>query len=134
VIVVLDTNVWVSALEFGGTPDRAVPRALTQDRLAISDFIRAEIASVLTGKFGRDPVELETELDELLIEARWVEVTGEVRGICRDPKDDAILETAWRAQANYLVAGDKDLLSLGAFRGTRILSPTAYLAISDFDE
>ena len=133
-IVVLDTNVWVSALEFGGTPDRAVPRALTQDRLAISDFIRAEIASVLTGKFGRDPVELETELDELLIEARWVEVTGEVRGICRDPKDDAILETAWRAQANYLVAGDKDLLSLGAFRGTRILSPTAYLAISDFDE
>ena len=133
-IVVLDTNVWVSALEFGGTPDRAVLRALTQDRLAISDFIRAEIASVLTGKFGRDPVELETELDELLIEARWVEVTGEVRGICRDPKDDAILETAWRAQANYLVAGDKDLLSLGAFRGTRILSPTAYLAISDFDE
>jgi len=134
VIVVLDTNVWVSALEFGGTPDRAVLRALTQDRLAISDFIRAEIASVLTGKFGRDPVELETELDELLIEARWVEVTGEVRGICRDPKDDAILETAWRAQADYLVAGDKDLLSLGVFRGTRIVSPAAYLAISDFDE
>jgi len=73
VIVVLDTNVWVSALEFGGVPDRAVFRALTVDQPAISDFIYTEIVRVLTGKFGRD------------------------------------------------------LLSLGSFRRTRIISPAAYL-------
>lgn len=84
-IVVLDTNVWISALEFGGTPDLAVFRALTQDQLAISDFIRDEIVRVLTGKFGRDPAELEVQLDELLAQALWIEVTGEIRGVCRDP-------------------------------------------------
>lgn len=126
-IVVLDTNVWISALEFGGTPDLAVVRALTQGQLAISDFIKAEIVQVLTRKFARDPAELEGQLNELLIQALWVVVTGEVRGICRDPKDDAILETAWKAHADYLVAGDKDLLSLGRFKNTAIVSPAAYL-------
>lgn len=126
-IVVLDSNVWISALEFGGTPDLAVFRALTRDRLAISEFIQAEILRVLTTKFGRDPLELQALLDELLVDSLSVEVTGKIKGICRDPKDDAILETAWRARADYLVAGDKDLLSLGMFRGTAIVSPSMYL-------
>lgn len=128
-IVVLDTNVWISALEFGGTPDSAVFRALTQDQLAISSFIKNEIARVLTRKFARDPVQLEAQLNELLVHALWVEVTGTVRGVCRDDNDDAILETAWKAQADYLVAGDKDLLSLGAFGKTTIISPAAYLQL-----
>jgi putative PIN family toxin of toxin-antitoxin system len=127
VIVVLDSNVWISALEFGGAPDLAVFRALTRDRLAISEFIQAEILRVLTTKFGRDPLELQALLDELLVDCLSVEVTGKIKGICRDPKDDAILETAWRARADYLVAGDKDLLSLGMFRGTAIVSPAMYL-------
>jgi len=127
VIVVLDTSVWISALEFGGIPDLALVRALTEDQVAISDFIRTEIMRVLTGKFARDPAELEGHLDELLIQAFFVEVTGEITGVCRDPHDNAILETAWKAQADYLVAGDKDLLSLGTFRGTAIISPAAYL-------
>jgi uncharacterized protein len=126
-IVVLDTNVWISALEFGGVPDLAVFQALTRDRLAISDFIKAEIRRVLTRKFGRDPLEVQALLDELLAQALVVEVAGKVKGVCRDPKDDAILETAWIADAEYLVAGDKDLLSLGEFRGTAIISPSAYI-------
>lgn len=130
-IVVLDTNVWVSALEFGGTPGRAVFRALTEHEVAVSGFIKNEIIRVLTRKFGRDPVELGILLGELLIQARLVEVTGEVRGVCRDPGDDAILETAWKAKADYLVAGDKDLLSLGAFGQTLIISPAAYLDLPE---
>lgn len=126
-IVVLDTNVWISALEFGGTPDRALFRALTQDQLAISDFIRAEIERVFTQKFDRDPVELQIVLDELLAQALRIKVTGYVKGVCRDPKDDAILETAWRAEADYLVAGDKDLLALGKYGRTAIIPPAAYL-------
>ena len=126
-IVVLDTNVWVSALEFGGVPGLAVFQALTRDRLAISDFIKSEILRVLTRKFGRDPLELQALLDELLVQALFVEVTGKVKGVCRDPKDDAILETAWKAGADYLVAGDKDLLGMGVFRETIIVSPAGYV-------
>ncbi|MGB8261104.1 MAG: putative toxin-antitoxin system toxin component, PIN family [Terracidiphilus sp.] len=129
-IVVLDTNVWISALEFGGTPDRAVFRAVTQDRLAISEFIQSEIVRVMTRKFGRDERELRPLLDELFLRALRVEVAGVIRGVCRDPKDDAILETAWRAEADYLIAGDRDLLSLGRFGKSAIVTPAAYLQLS----
>lgn len=128
-IVVLDTNVWVSALEFGGTPHRAVVRALTEDQLAISDFICAEIIRVLSRKFGRDKLMLGEQLSEMLAYAMRVEVNGTIRGVCRDPKDDAILETAWRSQADYLVAGDRDLLSLGRFERAAIIQPATYLIL-----
>jgi len=102
-------------------------RALTQDQLAISDFIRAEIERVLTQKFDPDPVELQVVLDELLAQALRIKVTGEVEGVCRDPKDDAILETASRAEADCLVAGDKDLLALSKYGRTAIIPPAEYL-------
>lgn len=128
-IVVLDSSVWISALEFGGTPDRALTRALTIDQLAISSFIRNEVLQVMVRRFGRAPGDMEALLDELLAEAAWVEVSGQVRGVCRDASDDAILETAWRARAACLVSGDRDLLSLGAFQQAKIISPADYLRL-----
>lgn len=128
-IVVVDSNVWISALEFGGTPDLVVVRALTQDQIAISAFIRDEVVSVLVEKFGRDARAMRALMDELLVDALWGEITHSVRGVCRDPKDDAILETALKVSADLIVAGDKDLLSLNQFRNTRIVSPAAYLRL-----
>lgn len=128
-IVVLDTNVWVSALEFGGTPALALSRALTKDQIAISRVIESEVIRVLTSKFRRDPRVLQAQMDELLSQALLVEITGDVQGMCRDPEDDAILETAWRAHASYLVAGDKDLLSLKTFREAQIVTPAAYVSL-----
>jgi predicted nucleic acid-binding protein len=66
-------------------------------------------------------------LNELLGQALFIGVTGEIAGVCRDPKDDAILETAWKAGADVLVAGDKDLLSLGSFKGADIITPAEYM-------
>ena len=37
------------------------------------------------------------------------------------------LECAAMAKADLLVAGDKDLLILGTYKGTRIVTPSAYL-------
>ena len=71
-IVVLDTNVWVSGLQFGGTPGRAIDQALIRDQLAISDFIRDEVVRVLTRKFARDPSELDARLNELLGQALFI--------------------------------------------------------------
>lgn len=128
-IVVLDSNVWVSALEFGGTPGLALTQALTVDQLAISDFIEHEVVRVLTGKFHREPRALQAVLDDLLRWAYRVQVQGDVSGICRDPKDDPILETAMAANADLLVAGDRDLLSLRSFQGIGIVTPVDYLRI-----
>jgi predicted nucleic acid-binding protein len=51
-----------------------------------------------------------------------VKVTGEVAGVCRDPNDDYILECAVKANAQLIIAGDKDLLALAAYRGIRIVT------------
>ena len=46
---------------------------------------------------------------------------------CRDPTDDMFLECAALAKADLLVAGDKDLLIPGMYKGTRIITPSEYL-------
>jgi len=51
--------------------------------------------------------------------------------ICRDPKDNMFLECAARAKADYLVAGDKDLLVLGTYKGTRIITPLEYIHLEE---
>ena len=53
-IVVLDTNVWISALQFAkhrGTPTRALEKAMSEDVIASCQEIEAEILRVLTEKF-----------------------------------------------------------------------------------
>ena len=45
---------------------------------------------------------------------------------CRDPNDNMFLECAMRSKADLLVAGDKDLLILGAYMRTRIITPAEY--------
>jgi len=55
VIVVLDTNVWISALQFAkgrGTPTLALEKATSEDVIATCDEIDAEIVRVLTEKFS----------------------------------------------------------------------------------
>lgn len=46
--------------------------------------------------------------------------------ICRDPKDDMILDLALAAGADVIVTGDKDLLALHPFRGIAILTPAQF--------
>jgi predicted nucleic acid-binding protein len=61
VIVVLDTNVWISALVFAqrrGTPTRALEKAMSEDVIASCPEIEAEILRVLTEKFLWEPTRL----------------------------------------------------------------------------
>jgi predicted nucleic acid-binding protein len=109
VIVVLDSNVWVSALEFGGTPAFALKQALTVDQLAISDFIEQEVVRVLTQKFAHEPTALQATLEDLLRWAHRVQIRKSISGICRDPDDDSILaltqHSCHQVQSNYWHSG-----------------------------
>ena len=129
-IVVLDTNVWISALQFAkrrGTPTRALEKAMSEDVIATCPEIEAEIFRVLTEKFLWDPNRAEAAMEAILARAIRVRLRGTVRE-CRDPNDDMFLECAARANAGLLIAGDKDLLVLGSYKGTRIVTPAEYLS------
>lgn len=130
-IAVVDTNIWVSTLIFGswkGTPGRALERAALDCRLAVSTPIEEELFRTLIEKSrtkSTEPVEL---AKGILRNAVRTEHTGAVR-VCRDPEDDKFLECAWRANANFLITGDEDLLAIGRFHSTQILTPAAFLAL-----
>jgi hypothetical protein len=42
--------------------------------------------------------------------------------ICRDPKDNYLLELSRKGKADYLVTGDSDLLEIGIYKGTKIIT------------
>ena len=123
---VFDVNVLVSALLFSDSvPGRAVTRALNSGTLLVStDFVR-EVANVFgRNKFDRYIVRDERDrfLEALVRESELVDCTEQVN-VCRDPKDDRILELALNGDASVIVTGDIDLLVLNPFRGVRIVTP-----------
>jgi putative PIN family toxin of toxin-antitoxin system len=130
-IVVLDTNVCVSALQFTSTqstPTLALAKAVNQDTIATCDAIEHELVRILMHRFNWTPQHTEETLRRMLENSIRVTIHGTVK-ICRDPDDDMILECAERAHATVIVTGDKDLLTLGSYKHTRIINPAEYLQI-----
>ena len=129
--VVLDTNVIISAVLFGGRPASALDAANTNGRvLVVSDAILAEVRRVLTGKFRQSPDSTDRVLNRVRTLSDLVTPHLTVTE-CRDPDDNRILEAAIAGSADYIVSGDADLLSMGAFRGVQIPSVAAFLAQVD---
>jgi putative PIN family toxin of toxin-antitoxin system len=127
VIVVVDSGVWISALHFGGKPLAALDHVFLSDQLAICDQIVMEIRAVLIRKFQWEDGEVRDVLDEYLSGALNIRVDGALHGVCRDPKDDMVLECAVNADAQLVVTGDNDLLAVEFFRNIRIVTPRTYL-------
>jgi uncharacterized protein len=51
------------------------------------------------------------------------------RRVCRDTTDDGILACARAARVDYLVTGDRDLLTLRTFDGIPIIPPRSFEAL-----
>lgn len=88
--------------------------------------IEAQILHVLTNKFAWEPTRARAALDVVLARSIRVQLRGALKE-CRDPNGDMSLECAMRAKADLLIAGDRDLLVLGSYKGTRILTQADYV-------
>lgn len=126
-IVVIDTNVWVSALRFGGAVAQQVDRVLADEGIAIamSPQLVAELNRVLVDKFKLDAqqwLDVEAYLD---VHTYSVVPSGDVPLLCRDPADNHVLHLCRATQAGLLVTGDTDLLVLDPFEVTRICRPAS---------
>jgi putative PIN family toxin of toxin-antitoxin system len=112
--VVIDANVIIPAA-FGGNPLRAVIRAMEADELYLSRAIERELTEVflkLSKKLTGDQITfLNERIRELVGMAKQVSVSTRVV-LSRDPKDDHYLALCKEVKADFLVTGDKDLLSI----------------------
>lgn len=127
---VFDTNTIVSAVLFEqSTPAQAFFAALRRKEIVVSLALLAEVQAVLRRKkFDRYllPEERERFFARLVLEATLVDVTVHLQ-VCRDPKDDHVLELAVSASATCIITGDQDLLELNPFQHIPIVTPAEFL-------
>jgi putative PIN family toxin of toxin-antitoxin system len=128
--VTLDTNLYVSAFEFGGVPMRLLQMGLDGEiEIAVSQPIIDETMRVLREKFHWSSAELRDALLVMESCANKVTPMETLSEVPADPTDDRIIECAAAARSDYLISGDKHLLNLGSYRGTRIVKPAEFLAV-----
>jgi len=124
---VIDSCVWISAFQFGGTPFDALHLISEEHRLLVCTQIVHEIRTALKGRFRWSEARLDSVLSEFRASLVQVETPGRLHGVCRDPNDDVIIECAVMGDADLIVTGDKDLLAVGNYKGVRILTPREFL-------
>ena len=128
-VVVLDTNVLVSALGWRG-PEHRIYRRCRQGvlQMATSTALLAELRRVLRyPKLGFVPTEITAFIAEVRKDS--VLVAPEERlDVVRHPADNRLLECAVVARAVWLVTGDSDLLQVRQFRGIRIARAREFIA------
>jgi putative PIN family toxin of toxin-antitoxin system len=126
--VTADSNIYVSAVRFGGKPLTLLEMALDgQIELAISDAILNETVGILRDKFHRTPEQLQGDETYIAACAKHVSPTEIIEAVPADPDDNRVLECAGAAGSDVIVTGDKHLLALGSFRGIDIVTVSDFL-------
>jgi putative PIN family toxin of toxin-antitoxin system len=131
VSVVFDTNIYVSALLFGGIPEEIFELAREKSiELIVSPAILLELGKILQNKFNFKRREILYALQEIRRIAKVVFPKIKLNIIKNDPPDNHILECALAGQANFIVTGDKKHLRvLNQFRNIKILLPAEFIRI-----
>lgn len=132
--VLLDTNIWISGLLWGGNPRRIIQLGVAQQIIIYSsNLLIDELQATLAySKLQRRLDKLEITTEELLFKVARITQLSEPVSLSsvpelRDPKDKVVLETALSVPVEVIISGDEDLLVLGEFQQIPILTTKQFL-------
>jgi putative PIN family toxin of toxin-antitoxin system len=132
--VVIDTNVLVSALLFGGVPGKLI--ALWKGRMirpkASKEIVEEYLRVLAYPKFQLSEEEITFLLHYEILP--YFEILGVKEGptlVVKDPTDDKFIRCAQAVGAKIIVSGDQHLLKLSPYRHIQILSPSDFLALQE---
>ena len=127
--VVIDTNVVISGVFFGGMPSRVLEAWRDGEfDLVVSPEVLEEYRRVgeeLTARFPG--VSLAPFLALLVMNAEIVEAPGLSDQVSRDRDDDKFIACALAANCQTIISGDKDLLEVTGYQGLKVVAPREFL-------
>lgn len=127
--IVVDTNVLVSGLFFGGTP-RQIVDAWGEGKIevAVSEEILAEYRRTSEKLGGRYlAVEVAARFERAAARAVLVTALPFDKQVCSDPNDDMFLACALAGHAVLVTSCDKALLATSGYMGIEVLTPRQFV-------
>ena len=132
----IDTVVFVRALMNPDSPwGRLLSRAEQYDIVASPDLVTEILATILdprlTPKLTR--IDKTPPIDRLVDWLGRAEIVEPRRApkVCRDPDDDKLFACAVAGRADYIVSEDKDVLSVGEYRGVKTVDAASFATLLD---
>lgn len=129
--VVVDTNVVMSGVFFGGLPGRILTAwSAGQFALILSPAILDEYRRVgkeLGRRHPESAAAFDSVLTLLLMHAVIVDAPPLEDPVSDDPDDDKFLALAAAANVDVVVSGDRDLLRVSGWRGIAVRTPRAFV-------
>lgn len=115
--LVVDVNVFISALFFESKINDKILKTIYQglfNLLSCQEFLNEFVRKMKFFSQKLNPEELETIefwLDFVQTKSVFLKLKSKLQ-VCRDPKDDYLINLAIDGLANYLITKDKDILEL----------------------
>ena len=130
--VVIDTNVVISALLFGGLPGNLIPlwKSGRVEPLASRDSVNEYLRVLAYPKFNLDEEDINYLFHQEILP--FFDVINVKRGqpvVNKDPADDMFIHCALAGNAKVVISGDAHLLALKSYRTVEIITPAQVLAM-----
>ena len=127
--VVLDTNIVISAIGFGGKPRKVLLLIINKQVQGItSSILLAELQDVISKKFPLLASKYEKILKLIKRKTKLVKPTVSLH-IVKDEPNNRVLESAVAGSCHYIITGDKELLRLNQYRGIKITTAEELMVI-----
>ncbi len=128
--VVVDTNVLMSGIFFGGVPGRILGAWVDGKLdLALSPDILEEyrrVGAELGARYPERGTALAPVLALVAMNAILVDAGQLSAAVSADPADDKFLAAARKAAATIIISGDRDLLDVSGWQGIAVLNPRQF--------
>lgn len=128
--VVLDTNVYLSGIIFGGNSRHILDLAIEGKIAAVaSPAILLEIAEKLKNKFYWNKEQIIVTIKSIAKLSEVVTPKKKLQIVMKDKDDNKIIEAADEANVDFIITGDKHLLEIKKYLDIRIISPSQFLSV-----
>lgn len=128
--VVLDTNVYLSGIIFGGNSRHILVLAVEGKLTIISSAaILLEISDKLKNKFHWNKEQIIVTIKSIAKLSEVVTPKKKLQIVKKDKDDNKIIEAAVETNVDFIITGDKHLLEINKYLDIRIVSPSQFLSV-----